>query len=426
MAPVPFGCAWFCLASWHLTISVAAKSGADCGRFDTACVADELALLQHHVAAGEEHGAMVERDAKFLWRRYQRRQSSRRTPRQVYGHNHRRRWGRRKYKANYYYYGKQTTTTRIAPPMWLLANAQDTCDDLCKFNGYGGCGAGEIARINSTEAVAALLLQEFNITCNTNPNRNEDFGIFYADNDDCWFVDGTVDCTQGLSNVGRRPVCYCEGTTSTTTPDAGWAFGEDQDSCNDFCRFTGFDGCNESMIQEISTYPRAVRLIEGLGMNLTCDAAIRQKDTGVFINPSNVDPSFAQCFSVKGTVDCDVGFSSLKPLCFCSSTTVTTTLSVNWQLGAVGQTCDDVCTNGCVVAEMEQIFRMPRATRLIEGLFGKTCVQGGGSRSNGIFFDPTTGNDGKCFYFDPGAVNCGANDNPSKEAPVCYCAPARI
>ena len=70
------------------------------------------------------------------------------------------------------------------------------------------------------------------------------------------------------------------------------------------------------MIQEISTYPRAVRLIEGLGMNLTCDAAIRQKDTGVFINPSNVDPSFAQCFSVKGTVDCDVGFSSLKPLCF--------------------------------------------------------------------------------------------------------------
>jgi len=383
-----------------------------------------LALLQHQLAAGEEHGGMVEGDDKV--RRWRRRQRPRR------------RWRSRNYKVgNYkaYYYGEQTTTTRIAtttttvstaPPtgMWLLANAQDRCDDLCKFNGYGRCGAAEIAGINSTQAVAALMLQEFNITCNTDPNRNEDFGIFYASNDDCWFVDGTVDCSQGLSNVGRRPVCYCEGTTSTTTPDAGWAFGEDQDSCNDFCRFTGFDGCNASMIQEINTYPRAVRLIEGLGMNLTCDAAIRQKDTGVFINPSNIDPFFAQCFSVKGTVDCDVGFSSLKPLCFYSSTTVTTTLSVNWQLGSVGQTCNDLCTNGCNVSEMEQIFRMPRATRLIESMLARRCVQGGGSRSNGIFFDPTTGQDGKCFYFDPGAVNCSANDNPTKEAPVCYCNPA--
>ena len=97
---------------------------------------------------------------------------------------------------------------------------------------------------------------------------------------------------------------------------------------------------------------------------------------------------------------------------------------VNWQLGSVGQTCNDLCTNGCNVSEMEQIFRMPRATRLIESMLARRCVQGGGSRSNGIFFDPTTGQDGKCFYFDPGAVNCSANDNPTKEAPVCYCNPA--
>eukprot|EP00439_Symbiodinium_sp_Y106_P077395 s477_g16.t1 len=365
MPPLPLGCSLFYLAASHLVISVAARSGIDCGRSDTACVAEELALLQHQLAAGEEHGGMVEGDDKVQrWRRRQRPRRSGGVRRCLEEPNcvmaKIRRWRSRNYKVdNYkaYYYGKQTTTTRIAtttttvstaPPtgMWLLANAQDRCDELCKFNGYGRCGAAEIAGINSTQAVAALMLQEFNITCNTDPNRNEDFGIFYASNDDCWFVDGTVDCSQGLSNVGRRPVCYCEGTTSTTTPDAGWAFGEDQDSCNDFCRFTGFDGCNASMIQEINTYPRAVRLIEGLGMNLTCDAAIRQKDTGVFINPSNIDPFFAQCFSVKGTVDCDVGFSSLKPLCFCSSTTVTTTLSVNWQLGSVGQTCNDLCTNG--------------------------------------------------------------------------------
>ena len=85
----------------------------------------------------------------------------------------------------------------------------------------GMADAAQLRSLASTrQAVAALMLQEFNITCNTDPNRNEDFDIFYASNDDCWFVDGTVDCSQGLSNVGRRPVCYCEGTTSTTTPDA--------------------------------------------------------------------------------------------------------------------------------------------------------------------------------------------------------------
>ncbi|CAE7876293.1 set5, partial [Symbiodinium microadriaticum] len=251
----------------------------------------------------------------------------------------------------------------------------------------------------------------------------------------CFYTSGTVDCDVNTKNY-EKPVCQCSTvTTATTTPDvarldmrsatdAGWLVAELHDTCNDFCRFNGFDGCNESRIQEINRHPRATRLLEGLGYN--CSAQVTARSTGIFFDPPDTPGTAGKCFYTSGTVDCDVNTKTYeKPVCQCSTVTTATTTpdATRWQIGALGATCNDVCTNGCDETEMAQINRHPRATRLLEGL-GYTCSAQVAGRGYGIFFDPvgTSGTDGKCFYTS-GTVDCSKNDK-SYEQPVCYCNPA--
>ncbi|CAE7944576.1 unnamed protein product, partial [Symbiodinium necroappetens] len=46
---------------------------------------------------------------------------------------------------------------------------------------------------------------------------------------------------------------------------------------------------------------------------------------------------------MSGSLDCDRAQYPYQPVCRCSGTTSTTTLSALWFLGELGDSCDDLC-----------------------------------------------------------------------------------
>ncbi|CAE7593019.1 set5, partial [Symbiodinium sp. CCMP2456] len=416
------------------TLICAPSAGADSEacptcRSENGRAADDLALLQHHLSSDEVQG----------WPRRARRKRRPRMQRRV---------------KEYYSHDNgdnipdnptttadlppdvpvptvpvttTTATTTTAAPMWILGDLHDTCNDLCQFNGYGGCGADEIAELDTAAKVEDQILNTTGQTCSTMPTRS--YGAFFDPDamnpgtGKCFYVSGTVDCDRNDKNY-EQPLCFCNGTTVTTTPDAGWLVAELHDTCNDFCHFNGFDGCNANRIQEINRHPRATRLLEGLGYN--CSSTVAARDAGIFFDPPGTPGTAGKCFYTSGTVDCDVNTKPYeKPVCQCSTvTTATTTPDAGWLVAELHDTCNDFCHfngfDGCNATRIQEINRHPRATRLLEGL-GYNCSSTVAARDTGIFFDPpgTPGTAGKCFYTS-GTVDCDVNTKPY-EKPVCYC-----
>ena len=99
--------------------------------------------------------------------------------------------------------------------MWFLGDRHDTCNDLCAFKGYEGCGADEIKNLDALEEVEAeLQLLEPSATCDSTSARA--YGAFYqSSNNKCFHAAG-VDCDRNDSPADQ-PLCYCKGTTATTT-----------------------------------------------------------------------------------------------------------------------------------------------------------------------------------------------------------------
>ena len=84
--------------------------------------------------------------------------------------------------------------------------------------------------------------------------------------------------------------------------------GDLHDTCNDLCHFRGFDGCDAGKIAQIKGIPRGTRLLEAL--SFTCEASSSRAYGPTY------QPTDSKCFYGTG-VD--------RPLCFCSTTTATTT-----------------------------------------------------------------------------------------------------
>ncbi|CAE7817777.1 set5 [Symbiodinium sp. CCMP2592] len=176
--------------------------------------ADDLALLQHHLSADED------------WPRRARRK---RRPRM-----------QRRGKAYYYSHDNGdnlpenptttadlppdapvpttvtvpvTTSTTTAAPMWILGDLHDTCNDLCQYNGYGGCGADEIAELDTPAKVEDQILNTSGKTCTTTQIKS--YGAFFDPVDDpatgkCFYVSGTVDCDRN-DKKWEQPLCFCNG-----------------------------------------------------------------------------------------------------------------------------------------------------------------------------------------------------------------------
>ena len=113
--------------------------------------------------------------------------------------------------------------------------------------------------------------------------------------------------------------------------------GDEHDTCNDLCRYKGYTGCNEATTGELTRQGRMQRVMDHL--NMTCAQW----------SSNNYFPSYtannAQCYKLKTAIDCDRNPSvAHRPVCECSDTTSTTTLSVarlqltldllNFKLGA--------------------------------------------------------------------------------------------
>ena len=99
--------------------------------------------------------------------------------------------------------------------MWLLGDLHDTCNDLCIFNGYAGCGADEIEGLDTPEEVQAQLkLLAPGEVCFE--ERSYEYGAFYRPSNGRCFQATGVDCDRNDSPADQ-PLCYCNGTTATTT-----------------------------------------------------------------------------------------------------------------------------------------------------------------------------------------------------------------
>ena len=108
-------------------------------------------------------------------------------------------------------------------PFWIMASAGQNCNSACSAFDTADdsfeCGKDEMGAINSTQAISDLLVS-LNGTCdfadNGNLFRSNAGSPFILPNGDCYYWDPTkppasIDCdTSPLSNVNRKPLCYCK------------------------------------------------------------------------------------------------------------------------------------------------------------------------------------------------------------------------
>ncbi|CAE7340749.1 unnamed protein product [Symbiodinium necroappetens] len=271
-----------------------------------------------------------------------------------------------------------TTTATPAPPMWTLGELHDTCNDYCQFLGYSGCDLAEMETVD-TEEELAVEMQNLGKTCLVNGSIWNEIATYEPEPSGCYLNRNALDCDSNRQEK-HQPLCYCIGTTTTTTP-VGWVLGELHDTCNDYCQYTGYAGCDFERIVEINRIPRARRLLESL--NYTCD---------VSDGDWNDVPTYRP----------DVGGE------FRGWPEFILVLVVGWVLGELHDTCNDYCRYtgyaGCDFDRIVEINRIPRARRLLESL-NYTCDVSDGDWNDVSTYRPDVGG---CYY-NRNALSCDAN-----------------
>ena len=101
--------------------------------------------------------------------------------------------------------------------------------------------------------------------------------------------------------------------------------GEVEDSCNDLCQFKGYTGCDAEKTGGLVRQPKMSRVMDFL--NTSC----AEFGTSPL---NNLFPAYTgsnqRCWYMSGSLDCDRAQYPYQPVCRCSGTTSTTTLSVAW------------------------------------------------------------------------------------------------
>lgn len=229
-----------------------------------------------------------------------------------------------------------------------------------------------------------------------------------------------------------RPTASPSTTTSSTSsateateaPPAVPTFvlGDLHDTCNDFCQFNEFAGCNLTQIQSIDTEEELAITVQQIaadeGANFTCLTNNSIFNQGVYYEPRR-----EICSLSRNGVNCDHNTrEEVRPLCFCTGTTSTTTPSAAWTLGPRGSSCDSVCQaegKVCDPGPMEEIDRIPRAIRLFEAL-NIPCLSGRGRFSRApTYLRGVNVVRQECAY-NKNPTNCSLNVDDSLE-PLCYC-----
>ena len=103
-------------------------------------------------------------------------------------------------------------------------------------------------------------------------------------------------------------------TLGPCVAQVGWVLGELHDTCNDYCRYTGYAGCDFERIVEINRIPRARRLLESL--NYTCDVS-----DGEWNEVPTYRPDVGGCYYNRNALSCDANRGEEnQPVCACNGT----------------------------------------------------------------------------------------------------------
>ena len=90
--------------------------------------------------------------------------------------------------------------------------------------------------------------------------------------------------------------------------------GELHDTCNDYCQYTGYAGCDFDRMVEINRIPRARRLLESL--NYTCNVS-----DGDWNQAPTYRPDLGGCYYNRNALSCDANKrEENQPVCTCNGT----------------------------------------------------------------------------------------------------------
>ena len=98
--------------------------------------------------------------------------------------------------------------------------------------------------------------------------------------------------------------------------------GEEEDSCNDLCQFKGYTGCDAEKTGGLVRQPKMSRVMDFL--NTSCASF----GNSPLSNFPAYRKDLEKCWYMSGSLDCDRAAYPYQPVCRCSGTTSTTTLSV--------------------------------------------------------------------------------------------------
>lgn len=248
-------------------------------------------------------------------------------------------WGR--FHRGRGYYKVATTTEAPVQPFWISAAVDTPCNKACgEFNDgldVFRCGKEEMAAINSTEAIEALVAELGlpNTTCSQapsgNPYRNGGGSPFIRESpkpNDCYFWDpnkpaSDIDCDT-IGFPGRSPLCYCVPAAPAVPDPTGPWFSADRDqTCNDLCTSKNYTECGKEEMAAINSSLALADLLSIL--NLTCTPpnsgnAFRDGGGSPFTRgpPEANDCYYWDPSQPASNIDCGtIGFSGRRPLCYC-------------------------------------------------------------------------------------------------------------
>mmetsp|Transcript_143252 Transcript_143252/g.202568 ORF Transcript_143252/g.202568 Transcript_143252/m.202568 type:complete len:299 (-) Transcript_143252:167-1063(-) len=225
------------------------------------------------------------------------------------------------------------TTTTAVQPFWIMASAGQNCNSACSAFDTADdsfeCGKDEMGAINSTQAISDLLVS-LNGTCdfadNGNLFRSNAGSPFILPNGDCYYWDPTkppasIDCdTSPLSNVNRKPLCYCK-PVEPADPDGGWFTGATNNiACDVVCNDNGYAECGEEEMAAINNTQAIEALAWELGIVCTVNSGDPSRNNAgtPFVSGNSCyywDPTAA-----ASQVDCSsVNSANRRPFCFCKT-----------------------------------------------------------------------------------------------------------
>ena len=241
---------------------------------------------------------------------------------------------------------------------WVLGELHDTCNDYCQYTGHAGCDFDRIVEINRIPR-ARRLLESLNYTCDVSDGDWNEAPTYRPALGGCYYNRNALSCDANRREE-NQPVCACNGTAPPPTPPAtrsergtsrvarvrsffvsssrcpsriatsathrtlgplgpsvaqvGWVLGELHDTCNDYCQYTGYAGCDFDRMVEINRIPRARRLLESL--NYTCNVS-----DGQWNNVSTYRPDVGGCYYNRLPLSCDANRrEENQPVCACNGT----------------------------------------------------------------------------------------------------------